>query len=486
MGRIELELATARGRSLRIAPDLVCGLGLGLTLLLAACGERTVVISGGADAGDDGGETDDAGGTSTGGTGSDTGSDTGDPADDSDDSDDGGWGDCGFENHTVPLVREPVVLVYDASLSMFAATLDDGQGGAVTPWAALHAATTDLIDRYPAPIVDLGAALFPRRDTAPVPGTLDPLVCGVSSPLDVPITTGGEGIVAGIPAPGAAPLVGATPGGLALREAYGHLMDLRAAAPDGRGHVVYVTDGAPGCRADVLEALVSCGDDADCQQAAYSGLFERHDDAAVAGVVNAAQAGITTYVVGVNIPDIDPLAGPACTSDADCPAGTECCDPAQGGTNCPVDGACALPAGGVKDVNPRAALAAMAQAGGHPSPPEGDVYAVSDAAGLDAALRDIEASLPTCDVALPEPDVGFILAASYTTVYIGERAFGNCFDEFGEPVPNCSYFLADEATCDTEDGVYWDYTDVITLCGDVCDEFKQAGTMDVTYGWLCE
>ena len=87
----------------------------------------------------------------------------------------------------------------------------------------------------------------------------------------------------------------------------------------------------------------------------------------------------------------------------------------------------------------------------------------------------------TCREFLKDPGTGI-----WATVYIGERAFGYCLDDLGETVPNCSYFLADEATCDTEDGVYWDYTDVITLCGDVCDEFKQAGTMDVTYGWLCE
>jgi hypothetical protein len=238
-----------------------------------------------------------------------------------------------------------------------------------------------------------------------------------------------------------------------LRVAYGHLSDVRDANPGSRGHVFYVTDGAPGCHADQVEALEQCGGGFAC----------------------------------VQIRDFDPFAGATCTSDADCPPGTECCDPALGSANCPVDGTCALPANGIKDVNPREALATMGQAGAHPNPPAGDFYAVDDAPALEAALRDIEASLPTCTVGIPAPPTPEheSMQLGYLTLYVGDKAYGHCFDwGDGSPVDNCTGPLSsDLAACMSTGVPYLDPdTMSLTLCGTSCEDYKQAGALDGSYG----
>lgn len=434
-----------------------------LTLLLpaSACGGRTLVADSlGAD-----GTGGDATGDSASVGGDEASTDTS-----------GGDGDiCGAVDLTVPLISSHVVLVYDKTASMFTQPIPDGQGGTTTSWAALYAATEGLLTRYPQPIASFGAELFPAPDTQ---ATLSSQVCRVSNPIDVPVSDGSEGLLDGIPGPNPGPQSGATAGGRALRIAYAHLAELQETDPEVDAHVIYVTDGAPGCQPAQVEALNDCNGEISCVQERFPGLLEVFHGGIINAIANANESRITTYVVGINIPAFDPLSNIACSDDADCPDGTQCCAAATGGTNCPIDGTCALPNFTVKDVNPRAALAAMGQAGGHPSPPPGGFYAVGGAPGIEAALRDIKNSLPTCRVRLdPPPESDEELAFT-----LGGVTYGFCVDELGEPTDGCPPLLEGPEACDSVDGVYYDgATETTLLCGEACEAFKQQGELDATY-----
>lgn len=437
-----------------------------MTLLVSAsaCGGRTLVADSlGADG---------TGGEATG----DSATAGGDDDDDASTDTSGGDGDiCGAVDLTVPLIPSHVVLVYDKTASMFSQPVPDGQGGTTTPWAALYAATEELLTRYPQPIASFGAELFPAPDTQ---ATLSSQVCRVSNPIDVPVSYGSEGLLDGIPGPDPGPQSGATAGGRALRIAYAHLAELQETEPGVDAHVIYVTDGAPGCQPAQVQALNDCNGEISCVQARFPGLLEIFDGSIVNAIANANESRITTYVVGINIPAFDPLSNIACSDDADCPAGTQCCAAATGGTNCPIDGTCALPNFTVKNVNPRGALAAMGQAGGHPSPPPGEFYAVGGAPGISAALRDIKDALPTCRVRLdPPPDSDEELALT-----LGGVTYGFCVDELGEPTDGCPPLLEGPEACDSVDGVYYDAdTETALLCGEACETFKQQGALDATY-----
>ena len=120
----------------------------------------------------------------------------------------------------------------------------------------------------------------------------------------------------------------------------------------------------------------------------------------------------------------------------------------------------------------------MGQAGGHPSPPPGEFYAVGGAPGISAALRDIKDALPTCRVRLdPPPDSDEELALT-----LGGVTYGFCVDELGEPTDGCPPLLEGPEACDSVDGVYYDAdTETALLCGEACETFKQQGALDATY-----
>ena len=349
------------GRSLPIV------VSTGVLLGVSACGRPTLVLDAGAA---DGGATD----ATQGATSAEDAGDDGDHDADGDPSGTTGDGDGGSEPCESAMVSYPhalraIMLVYDKTASMFTPAFDDGQGGLTTKWAALHDATTDLIHGYPQELFLLGAQLVPQA------GTTDELsidACAVVVPPDAPLTAPPTQVLSHIPIanPFSSMEGGATPTGAATRAAASHLIEngwLNLSNVSCGRYLVVVTDDAPNCRPDLVEVAMQCGDDPACEQPALADALETYDDTAPSATVDANATA--TFVIGLDILDFDPMSGIVCTSDADCPDGTACCSAAQGDTNCPVDGTCALLPGTAKNVNPSEALADFAAGGDHPNPP---------------------------------------------------------------------------------------------------------------------
>ncbi|MGB1700509.1 MAG: VWA domain-containing protein, partial [Nannocystaceae bacterium] len=376
-----------------------------------------------------------------------------------------------------------LMLVYDKSTSMFAPGFDDGQGGTTSHWAALHGVTASLVDNYD-PAFALGTQLVPQSGTTTVFSTT---TCDVSVPPDVEVgQQTGEQVLATIPSASSTASTegGATPTGSALSAAYDHLLASRELAPEIPSYAVVVTDGAANCRPDLVESAAMCGGDFSCNQVAINTMWDTYDDATPGHAADARDQGIVTFVIGLNIQDFDPLSNLTCTTDADCPAGTVCCDSAAGDLNCPIDGTCAQFGGAPKDVNPTQALADLAAAGGHPNPPSTGFYDVTDAVQLEAAFDDVLATIRPCDVHV---DPALDPEAQHITVMMGDQGYGDCLSEYGEePIPNCVPALEDAAACAVSDGVLWSVPgETFTLCGAVCDAFVAAGALEVV-AWCRE
>lgn len=194
--------------------------------------------------------------------------------------------DCGEAR--IELRRsEEVVLVVDKSGSMVSETWDaDGDPNTppVTRWSSVHAVVSQFAADHE-DLFALGLVLSPGTGAT---NTYDAAACQVAAAPDVEIEPlNAAALVAALPPAeaDAAQVAGATPNRAALLVAYEHLME---AAPDGRGSVVLLTDGAANCS---LEAL----DD--------TARLEVYDQAIAAAASTARSAGITTYVVGVAVED---------------------------------------------------------------------------------------------------------------------------------------------------------------------------------------
>ena len=275
-------------------PALHLPLGLAACLLLVACGGGSEVSTGTAAASSTG--TTDAptgtsggthGGTSSAPT-STTAEATGQPGTTSLDCN--GVFDCNDCGEAlVEILRvEPVVLVVDKSSSMVSETWDadaDPNTPAVTRWSTVHGVVSQFAADHE-DIFALGLVLSPGTGAT---DTYDAAACQVAAVPDLQSEPLNAGALVGALPPadaGAVEVAGATPNRAALLIAYEHLAE---AAPDGRGSVVLLTDGAANCS---LEAI----DDAS--------RLELYDQPIAAAASTARSAGITTYVVGVAVEDV--------------------------------------------------------------------------------------------------------------------------------------------------------------------------------------
>lgn len=461
----------------------------------AACGPPTLVL----DAGDSaaGSETDatDVGDTAPGTDASTATSESGGDGDGSGDGDgdgnqDGTTGDgdaewCESAKVIYPYSPRAIMLVYDKTASMFTPTFDDGQGGLTTKWSALHAATTDLIHAYPQELFLLGAQLVPQAGTTDV-SSID--ACAIATPPDAPMTPPPTEVLSQIPIanPFSSMEGGATPTAAATRAADAYQTDLLS-LDDIFEYLIVVTDDAPNCRPDLVEAAIQCGDDPVCSQAALADALETYDDTAPEATVNAKANA--TFVIGLDILDFDPMSGIPCTSDADCPDRTACCSAAQGDTNCPVDSTCALLPGTAKNVNPAAALADFAAGGNHPNPPVTGYHDVTDAVELQAAFDDIVEAIPLCTWSIPTGDFPGLQDEAVTVRFGDQGGYGHCLDADDTPLPNCTPGFLDEAACETQNGVVRIETSPESLrfyaCNDACEAYKTHGAIEFLYN-ACE
>ena len=198
--------------------------------------------------------------------------------------------DCGEAQ--VALQRTlPLVLVVDKSGSTVSETWDaDGDPNTpeVTRWSSIHAAVAQFAADHQ-DIFALGLVLSPGT------GATEPYTaaaCQVAAAPDVAISPlEADALIAALPPADAGPaqVAGATPHRAALQLAYEHL---EKDAPDGRGHVVLLTDGAANCSPQAVDDATR---------------FEAYDAAIEAVAATARAAGITTLVLGLEVEDATSL-----------------------------------------------------------------------------------------------------------------------------------------------------------------------------------
>ncbi len=190
-----------------------------------------------------------------------------------------------------------VMLVLDKSGSMVNEDYNwdhdgDPQTADVTRWFSLHAVVESLLGMFDSD-VNFGATLFPAMEAQAIAGQAG---CVMSDAPEVAVLPEqGQTILATIPAANDLSLAGGTPAEQGLALAYAHLAALE---DPGDPIAILVTDGAANCSTSAPDN--------------QKHLFDEN----LYGTVEAAweQAGIPTYVVGIDISDAPDLYG-VVTSD---------------------------------------------------------------------------------------------------------------------------------------------------------------------------
>jgi hypothetical protein len=271
-------------------------------------------------------------------------------------------------------------------------------GETVTRWNSLHGVVSDLLDSSEGDM-NLGAALFPAVGADHNDADL---ACIVSDGPEVEVgPNNGSNILAAMPGASEATR-GATPATAGILNGLAHLESVE---DGGSSAMILVTDGAANCKAGA--------DD-------YIGEY---DDALAPAVQDAYErAGIPTYVVGIDMKDWD----------------------------------------NAVNVDPRASLNDVAEAGGVPRQGDDAFYDVQSQDDLALALQKITSKV-ACTVSLETAAPG----PAYTEVSID----GETIDY----VDNC------------EDGDGWTFTsdaypyNTVELCGSACDALQDSGTVAFDY-----
>ncbi|MCA9716832.1 MAG: VWA domain-containing protein, partial [Myxococcales bacterium] len=247
--------------------------------------------------------------------------------------------------------------------------------------------------------------LFPSVDAQAV---LGPQACVVAGEPEVLVDfENAAAVLAGIPPAGAMDLAGGTPAEKGMNSAIDHLAGL---GDMNANYIILITDGAANCS-------TSAADDAE---------LLAYDVNLVPTIAAAASAGITTFVVGVDI-----------ANEVD----------AQG-------------------INPYEVLNDAALAGGSPKDdPSEKFYNAVNKIELEAALQQIFTSeVLSCKITLNVPDMKMFSKVEINGV------------EYPDPI-------ADDVDCATTDG--WRYTDEseteIELCGAACTDYQTLGTVQLIY-----
>ncbi len=289
----------------------------------------------------------------------------------------------------------------------------------VTRWSSLYNVVDAIVTDFE-PRMDFGAVLFPSTkatknyDASACPVDADPLV---SVGTDQGVT-----ILASIPPAGDTSLLGGTPAAAGIMTAIGALPPdamLEEGEEDLR-YIVLVTDGAANCASDAAD---------------NNARFEQYDEQLPMNVSAALAAGVPTFVVGIDIKDLEsPTA---------------------------------------KDGNPDATntfvrLNELAELGGQARPGAEKFYNANNQLELQAALMAISEVITSCTFKLT------VKLDKYT--HVKRLAVGTG--------PDALVYGKDQVSdCDTESG--WRFTDdtltAIELCGAACSTYKSTGEVDIEF-----
>jgi Mg-chelatase subunit ChlD len=323
--------------------------------------------------------------------------------------------DCGEAVIEIPITTPNVVLVLDKSGSMVANSWDgdaDPNTPDVTRWFSLYN-VVDFIATQFNNSMNLGMVLYPSKKAK---SEYNINACLVEATPDVPSAPqNGPTILASMPPAAAtgADIAGGTPARAGMITAIDHLSGIQDGLPQ---FMVLVTDGAANCS---LEAA----DEAE--------RFEVYDEALTQTISDAANNGIPTFVVGIDIKD-------------------EVSEAKQDGNP--------------DSTNTFEKLNELAVAGGVPkNDPNEQFYNSQNQIELQDALTAIAQQVLPCVIDLnPVP----------------------AYPDFVEVTVNgVEYGKMQVADCATEDG--WQFVDdtymQIQLCGQACADFQGSGNLDAQY-----
>ncbi len=292
----------------------------------------------------------------------------------------------------------------------------------VTRWNSLYSVVDFIVTGFESRM-DFGAVLFPSTAAK---SAYDASSCPVNAEPEVPVGVDmGATILATIPGPDELGLNGGTPAAAGITTAIGGLprneeltldQDLR--------YIVLVTDGAANCAIDA---------------ATNKERFEVYDEHLPEMVAGAKQAGIPTFVVGIDIKN----------------ESTKVID----------------------DGNPDATntydkLNELAEIGGQAREGSEKFYNTVNQIELQAALEAISQEITSCTLELSAPltEYQFVQQVMVDT-------------DKDPATPPLTYDNSEVTDCATESG--WHFTDetrqFIELCGAACDAYKASGDVDITF-----
>lgn len=345
-------------------------------------------------------------------------------------------------------VRIPrVMLVLDKSASMISdpggfwdADGDDADGDGfvdgdpnmtpatpkVTRWNSLYNVVDFIVTGFE-PRMDFGAVLFPSTKAKK---DYDAGACPVNADPEVPVGTDqGVTILATIPGADDKSLLGGTPAAAGIMTAVGALpRDERLSEADDLRYIVLVTDGAANCASDAAN---------------NNERFEVYDEQLPMNVTAALTSGIPTFVVGIDIKDVESPVKNDGNPDA---------------------------------TNTFVRLNELAELGGQARPGAEKFYNTNNQIELQAALEAISEAITTCTFELN------VNLDEYT--YVKKLIVQTDKDPVTEPnTPPLVYDKGQVGDCGSESG--WHFTDetrkFIELCGDACSTYKSTGLVDIEF-----
>lgn len=205
-------------------------------------------------------------------------------------------GACGHDINQIALDTPNIYFVFDRSGSM----ADLAPPAYVTRYSAVHAAAVEMVGAL-GPLINVGAALFPRGDVCGAGGEVMPI-----TPGDPPESDGSDGPTTAL---FRARTAAVPNGGTPISSTLEALLPVLAEA-EGQTIVMLLTDGGPNCNAGITCAADECqpivegtcplGEDC-CSASHPTGGPELCIDreATVDSVAAIAALGIEVYVIGI-------------------------------------------------------------------------------------------------------------------------------------------------------------------------------------------
>ena len=354
--------------------------------------------------------------------------------------------DCGTAEVVLEAPPPVVMLVLDKSGSMVNNSWDhDGDPGTAeeTRWATLYSVADFILTNFENTI-SFGLQMFPSTSaTTSCANDSSCPACDVAGTPEVPLAIENRAaILAAMPAMSAdmTSVAGATPaaGGMVNAKT---ALDAAVASGEIGPAIILITDGAANC--GLQWANEPCefpgdGTSASCE------LMDYFDDELEPLVQSYNDAGIPTYVVGIDIADqvLDP--------DSD--------------YNFSVDNTNVY-----EELNSIAVAGGVPQTGGNES-----FYNATNEAELQTALSEIAGQIAECDIDLSEDPNTPPLKNQIPYVE---------FQMMNMTVPGPLDITQEECEMGTEDGWIWIEEGITVLfCGSYCDSLKSTGEVDGIYG----